>query len=495
MTGFKDGSQTAVSSGTQESWVPRLTWLLVFLLVARIILMIFAPHQDPSEARYAEISRKMVETGDWIIPQHLYGVPFWAKPPLSMWLSAGGMKIFGVNEFGSRILIFASALWILWMVHRFAFREISRPASTAAAAFLMGMPIFFYCSAAVMTDMALVMGTTLAMVSFWNAIQLMDRISGYLFFVGLALGMLAKGPLALVLCVVPIAAWVVITRRWYSAFKRVPWLLGGLLFFILSAPWYIAAEKKTPGFLDYFLIGEHWKRFVEKGWEGDLYGNAHAEVPGTIWVFAVMALFPWVIALLVIGWRQRKNVSSLAKDKNHFVLYLILWAIWPLVFFTPARNIISTYVLPSLPAFALLLAVALQRMKWDSRFTPAHPVLIGALALLVAGTMLMMLAFPSSSPKHTEKNLVADYSEMAGFGEPLVYYNKRRYSAEFYSRGRVELALTIDELRAIMARPSMAWVAIRPKDFYSIPEDLRSRLSLMDSWGDADHHILYRETR
>jgi len=495
MSEITDGSVTAKSDGARPSWVPRLTMLLVFLLAARLLLLVFAPHQDPSEARYAEISRKMVETGEWIIPQHMYGVPFWAKPPLSMWMSAGGMKLFGVNEFGSRIFIFAAALWILWMIRRFAIREISRPAAIAAAAFLMGMPIFFYCSAAVMTDLALVLGTTMALLSFWSAINLRDRISGYLFFAGLALGMLAKGPLALVLCAAPIVGWIAITGRWAASFKRVPWLTGGLLFIVLSAPWYIAAEKKTPGFLDYFLVGEHWKRFTEKGWQGDLYGNAHAEVPGTIWVFVILALFPWIITLLMLGWRERKNVGQLTKEQNHLVLYLLLWALWPLVFFTPARNIISTYVLPSLPAFALLLAVALQRKRVGSRIDPTHPALVGTIAVLVAGTVMVTLVFPWLAPKHTEKHLVADYSELAGMGDPLVYYKKRRYSAEFYSQGRVELAPSPAELREIMARPSTAWVAIRPKDFESIPADLRLRLNLIEDWGDSDRHTLYREMR
>ena len=75
------------------------------------------------------------------------------------------------------------------------------------------------------------------------------------------------------------------TGQWKRAWKSVPWVSGTLLMLALALPWYVLAENKTPGFLDYFIVGEHWKRFVIKGWQGDLYGNAHSETPGTIWVY------------------------------------------------------------------------------------------------------------------------------------------------------------------------------------------------------------------
>lgn len=75
--------------------------------------MILVPVKDTTEARYAEIARKMLETGDWITPQFEYGVPFWGKPPLHTWLSAAGMGAFGVNEFAARLPIFALACALL----------------------------------------------------------------------------------------------------------------------------------------------------------------------------------------------------------------------------------------------------------------------------------------------------------------------------------------------------------------------------------------------
>ena len=91
---------------------------IAVLLSLRVVAMIFVPYTDTTEARYAEIARKMVETNDWITPQFDYGVPFWGKPPLHTWVSAIGMKIFGVNEFGGRIFIFAIACGMVALVYR-----------------------------------------------------------------------------------------------------------------------------------------------------------------------------------------------------------------------------------------------------------------------------------------------------------------------------------------------------------------------------------------
>src|SRR6185369_1388999 len=78
----------------------RLLAVFVVVVVAvRLATLDAYPLMDSTESRYAEIARKMQETGNWITPQFDYGVPFWGKPPLSTWLAAAAMSLFGVNEF------------------------------------------------------------------------------------------------------------------------------------------------------------------------------------------------------------------------------------------------------------------------------------------------------------------------------------------------------------------------------------------------------------
>ncbi len=458
--------------------------------------MVTLPHIDTSESRYAEISRKMVETGDWITPQFDYGIPFWAKPPLSMWMSAAGMEIFGTNEFGSRIVIFLTSLGVLAIVARAARREMGATTGLVAAAILMGMPLFFYCSAAVMTDLALALGTTLAMTSFRAALLEKSRLHGYLFFTGLAIGLLAKGPLALVLIAPPVFGWTLLGKRWREVWRSIPWFTGTLLMLALALPWYIAAEHKTPGFLDYFILGEHWKRFVVRGWQGDLYGNAHSETPGTIWLHLLMVTFPWCLGLLALPFRRWREAKALALANDGRVLYWALFAIWPIVFFTPCRNIIATYPLPALPPLALLLAELAgsirARREPTKRFHPFHRGLVipcAAFTVVAAGVCALA---PSFLPKRNEREIVQGYESRRSKDDKLVYFGARRYSAEFYSGGKAGWTESVTVVQEKLDARGRLYVAATERNFGRLPSAIQQRLQPVMKRG-AKETTLYME--
>ena len=122
------------------------------------------------------------------------------------------------------------------------------------------------------------------MVAFWLALTTGAWTWGYLFSLAWPIGLLSKGPVATVLTVGPIGAWLVLTGRWRDTWHRIPWITGTALTIALSVPWYLAAERLSPGFLQYFIIGEHWQRYTVSGWKGDLYGSGHAYPIGTIWL-------------------------------------------------------------------------------------------------------------------------------------------------------------------------------------------------------------------
>src|SRR5690606_19411085 len=121
---------------------------------------------------------------------------------------------------------------------------------------------------------------------------------------------------------------------------------------LLTLPWYIAAEFRTPGFLDYFILGEHVRRFLDPGWAGDLYGSAHRRTYGMIWVYWVQASFPWgILALSVIVggiWSPRLRSAVQAVYEDPLFFYWATAALFPPVFFTFSANILWTYLLPSL---------------------------------------------------------------------------------------------------------------------------------------------------
>lgn len=461
--------------------------LLGFLIAARLLLLVFAPHTDPSESRYAEIARKMVETGDWITPQFDYGVPFWAKPPLSMWMSALGIDLFGANEFGSRILIFLAALGLLALVADSARKEIGHGAGWIAAALLAGMPLFFYCSGAVMTDLALLLGTTLVMTGFRDAMRGGSKLAGYLVFLGLAIGLLAKGPLVGVIALPPLAGWLLVTGRWRSAWESVPWLSGTLLMLLLAVPWYVAAERKTPGFLQYFLIGEHWSRFTVSGWQGDLYGNAHPLPPGSIWLHYLLGTFPWCLGLLALPFRRMRGFLEWAQAGDARGLYWLFWAVWPVAFFTPARNIIATYPLPALPALALLLTEVMIRSRASGwrKFLPPHPALAGVTVLIVTWGVVVSLFLPAHAPKQSERSLVERFGREQEPGDRLIYYGPRKYSAEFYSEGAVDHTTSAAVVADRLDAPGRAFVAIPAYWLPLVPPPLSRRLKLVATWGSG----------
>lgn len=336
-----------------------LAWFLLALAFAiRLLSLGSYPLMDTTEARYGEVARKMAELGDWITPWYDVGVPFWGKPPLAFWLSAGGQLLLGANEFASRLPHWLLGVLVLWLVWDWQAREDRRQARIACV-LLGSSALFFVASGAVMTDMALALALVLTMRGFWlglHGAEGIRRREGWLMFLGLGLGLLAKGPLTLILAGLPIGLWALLEWRWRALWRGLPWIRGSLLMLLVAAPWYLLAELKTPGFLEYFLLGEHWQRFVTAGWDGDRYGNAHAYPYGSVWLFLLAAAFPWSLwlpLLLWLGWRQRGEVVDGVASRRRYWLF---WGLAPCLFFTFAGNVLWTYVLPGLPALALLAA-------------------------------------------------------------------------------------------------------------------------------------------
>lgn len=401
------------------------TLLLVLIAVglARLVTLGAYPLMDTTEARYAEIARKMVELGDWVTPWFDDGVPFWGKPPLSFWLTAASFKLFGINEFAARLPHFLAALLVAWLVWDWLARRSRREAAYAVA-LLAGSVLYFIAAGAVMTDTALAVGTTLAMRGFWLGLFGDDaarRREPWLLFLGLAVGLLAKGPVAVVLVSVPIALWAFATGNVAIAWRGLPWLRGGLLVLALAAPWYVLAELRTPGFLEYFFVGEHWQRFMVAAWQGDFYGSAHAFPHGSIWLFAFAAALPWSLLVPVAALRWRKTPAlPLPPAQRQWRLYLLLWGLTPCVFFTFAGNILATYVLPGLPALAVVVSAWLARLP-----TPrdADRFLTGGLTVTLTLLLCTMVFFASSGrfDAKTAKGLVAAYEAQRSANEKLIF--------------------------------------------------------------------------
>ncbi len=454
-----------------------ILFVLFFLLVSRLISMNFVPLNDSTESRYGEIARIMLTTGDWITPMHQPGVPFWAKPPLSTWLSALSMKFFGINELAARLPALILSVAVLWMVWGVAKTRNDDQSAWLSVLILASSVYFLLDAGTVMTDPALLFCTSFALIAFWHAIN-HNRAWGYLFFVALGLGLLAKGPVALVLVGMPIFTWVLMKKKWRDVWRFLPWIKGGWLLFAIAIPWYWLAEHKTPGFLNYFIVGENINRFLQPGWAGDKYGYAHVAPYGMIWVYAIIGIFPWLIPGVTWLTRHVKVLPALCKDEDGWVSYLLLCTFLPLIFFTFARNIIYPYVFPSLPFFALLFAELLKRSEVSQRVQQqliGYAFLTGIIFLLITGVFIIKPEVISKS-----QNRVVDVFKKQSLeaGSQLVYWSyKPNYSAEFYSSGRAKATVDGYQLCLLLSNNVINYVVIDSDIPRKIPDDVLSKLT------------------
>lgn len=414
-------------------------WILGIAVLSRLLSMALFPLVDTTEPRYAEIARVMAETNDWTTPWFEPGVPFWGKPPLSFWLQALSIDLFGLSEFSVRLPAWLANLGLIALIWRFARELYGDQAARWSAVVFATMSLSFISAGAVMTDPFLVLGTTLSLVSFGMISLGRPANWRWLFFVGLVIGLLAKGPLAAVLTGLPMGLWLLFDRKRFSLLRELPWIRGTLLTAILVLPWYIAAELKTPGFLDYFIIGEHFRRFLDPGWAGDLYGVAHVRPKGMVWLFWIWASFPWgILALLLLvvhGVRHRQTLRRGTLIPGANMQLLLLCALAPMLFFSLAGNTLWTYVLPSLPFSAIVIARGILALELTPvRFRRVMVPVALLVPLLITGYLPFAVA--DASGLKTERSLASQYDKLHSQGDSeLFYLNDLPFSAEFYSEG------------------------------------------------------------
>ncbi|WP_299521699.1 glycosyltransferase family 39 protein [uncultured Lutibacter sp.] len=439
------------------------------LLLFRAFMNYAVPLMDKTEARYAEIARIMAETNNWITPQIDYGVPFWAKPPLSTWLSALSFEIFGVNEFAARFPYLIFSILIILIVGKYAKRkglDFFIPAMI-----LLTIPEFLIHAGVVSTDTALAFCVTLVMLSFWEGIHNKEQhIWKYLFFVGVGLGLLAKGPIIIILTGPPIFIWLILSKEFKNLWKSFPWFLGVLITALVAVPWYYLAEQKTPGFIDYFIVGEHFKRFLSSGWQGDKYGFPKSQPFGMIWVFLIAFAIPWIIILIKKLWQNKTEIF-----KNKWVLYLFLWLLWTPLFFTISKSLIHPYILPVMVPIALLIT-----HLWKDILNRKR-IIIGSL-LFPTIALLFFIGITISGKKefyiNSDKYLIENTSKK---NLPLFYWENKSYSSQFYTRGAIKEVKNSMELRKMILNNEPFLIIIPHKKIKNINEKEIQVLKQIDS--------------
>jgi len=416
--------------------VKNLTILFWTIILSRFIFTVFLPLTDTTEARYANTALIMAKINDWITPYYDYHVPFWGKPPLAFWFQALSYKIFGIADFVPRFPSLLITLATAWLIYKLLITFYNKTTAMLAIVIYSSMSLVYALSGAVITDPYLTFGTTLSLVSFLMVINNHKKYWNYLFFVGTGLGILTKGPLALAIVGGVITLWILLSfKKRITMLKSFPWIRGIILMLLISVPWYLIAEHKTPGFLYYFIVGENLSRFIDTGWHGDKYGYVHKHFRGVIWIMWLIASLPWGVSALVIGYRNIINkvkrsalIQELKKDN---ISFFVIWMLFLMLFFTLGGNVIWTYVLPSLPGFAIVLALYLNRE--DGKYLGNYKKFIRINSFFIPVVSLIALFYILYNPSSvkTEKFLIAKYKSISN-NAPIYFLIRKSFSATYY---------------------------------------------------------------
>ena len=383
---------------TRGSPSPRLLAIALFGVCAmRLIALGALPILDPSEGRYVAIAATMEQSGDWVTPRFPDGTPYWGKPPLYFWLTAAALRVGGHREAAARLpAALGEGLLLLatWLVAR---RLYGAATGLLAALVLASSALVLGAAGVALLDVTLAACVAWTCVGFLFAVDERDparsRFWGLVFFAGLGLGMLSKGPVALVVCALAIGLWSLFcgSLGWV---RRLPLATGAALALVLVAPWYVEAERRTPGFLEYFFLQENLLRYVTRDY-GDLYGNAHVRPFGTVWTYLLGGFLPWSPLGLALLWAQRPWRFRSWPRLGSCERFLIAWAIAAPLFFSFGRSVLWGYVLPSLPPLAVLFARLLSCTDVRDLTPTSHPAPGASLArqgLAVTGWLILAAA-------------------------------------------------------------------------------------------------------
>jgi hypothetical protein len=356
---------------------PRRIHLLVLLAVPAVLLYPRLSFRlfEPDEARYAEIGREMLARGEAVVP-YLQGEPYLDKPPLLYWCIEAAYLALGVGD-GAARLVSALALHACVLATYLLGRRLlgARAAFWGALALALS-PGFISMGRLLLMDGLLTLWTTLSLFSAFEAVRGPRLRPGWWLAAALAcgLGVLTKGPVALVLLVPPL--WLY-RRLGGTGCRpgRLAWLGFGLVVLGVAAPWYVAMTRRVPDFAREFFWEHNVRRFLAP------FAHQHG-----VWFYAPVLLGGLLPASLLAVPFLRFLLSgdeAVSRRRPPELGFLLLAGGWCVLFFTLSQCKLPTYVMPAFPPLALALGHFLVHCRWQ---TSRWPGAVAALSLvLLAG--------------------------------------------------------------------------------------------------------------
>jgi 4-amino-4-deoxy-L-arabinose transferase-like glycosyltransferase len=297
----------------------------------------------------------------------LYGKPWLEKPALYYWRAMGFFKEFGISDWSARLP--SASATALMVILAFLHLRRFRPGGHLDAALIMISCVAIVAFArGASTDMQLAAPFSIGMLGWYAWYETGKKYWLFDLYFFVAAATLAKGPVAPLMALAIILLFLGLRREW-SALRRTIWIPGILLYLLMVLPWFIAVQRRNPQFFHEFFIGHNLERYTS-----DLY--KHHQPVYYFLVVLVLGLMPWTALSLralwdgfhisIAEWKVRHKPQRYLghiRPGDAFPEFLVLWALFPIVFFSFAGSKLPGYILPSIPPIAILTGDYLFRTR------------------------------------------------------------------------------------------------------------------------------------
>ena len=358
-------------------------YIFFILLVFALLLFGLGSYglAETSEARYAEISREMLLSGDYLNPE-LLGIFHFHKPPITYYITTVGYRIFGINEYGARFFLQIAVIIQLVLVYQLAnLLYKNRKVAFLSGLIYFSMPIVLISSRNLTTD-AYLTTFILAAIYCWQFYVSHKRtVMLYLFYLLVGLALLTKGPVALLFIITYIVIEKIIFKR---GFKIGPHHIAGILLcLIVGASWYVLVMAENPKLWDYFVE----KQLVSR-MNADSFNRAKP-----VWYYGLLVsglMFPWWISIIPRFKSKIRSIEKLPKSS----LLLLYCSLAVFIIFSAFTTKLILYILPMFWMPAVFIASTILKMSKINRMyiSLIYVVFISVLCLAVIG--IWIFKFP-----------------------------------------------------------------------------------------------------
>jgi 4-amino-4-deoxy-L-arabinose transferase-like glycosyltransferase len=324
----------------------KILFLFIIPLFLYIFLLPVMPLMEPDEARYSDIPSLMNRTGDYITPR-LNHVVYLEKPPLCYWATALSFKIFGENEFSSRLFVALCAWGCILLVYRMGTFFHDEKTGLYSAGVLSTFLYHSILGKINILDIPLTFFVCLATWAGYRYFAGECQRKGwlYLLYVGSALAFLTKGLIGVVFPFAITILWLSISKRWGDILRLFS-PVGMILFLLISCPWIILVQKANKDFLWFFFIREHFLRYTT---------TLHARNHTVLFYIPIVLLgtLPWSAFLLkALKEGVGKRAPSFKAAERQF---LLIWTFFILIFFSVSSSKLIPYIAPIFLPIAIFM--------------------------------------------------------------------------------------------------------------------------------------------